>query len=448
MKKKILYVYAPAGPPLDYFFPMMAVRADIFTCLVSPPSEYNRPLIEKYSKNVDNFCDLPLENALKQIRKKAHEIKPDVIFTFSEFLLISVSQLAQEFGLINVGKNIQHGRNKIIMREKWQAASLNQPKFVAIRQQHDVERVKSLKVPFLIKLAMGAGSIGQQIVYDHAEIDVCIKRLLQVKNAAVLAGKHEFTERDCFPQLIAEEIIQSSTDSWYKIPGYGDYLSVEGLVREGVYYPLAITGRLPTIPPFTELCNLAPCVLDDIQKQKIVEIVTTAINALALENCATHTEIKLMRNGEIALLETAARMGGVVIAREIAEVFGINYVDLFLSVLLNEECEIPAFESIKPRCAAASVALIACDSQGNPWKTKRKFDPDAVDWGKLVGGNASVQIQLSQSIAKGLMFPPYDLAGGILNYAGQAFLTSPDPASLKTAAYNLLNGLENYLPQA
>jgi biotin carboxylase len=47
------------------------------------------------------------------------------------------------------------------------------------------------------------------------------------------------------------------------------------------------------------------------RKEQIVALVRTAIDALGFENCATHTEMKLMANGGISFLETAARMGGV-----------------------------------------------------------------------------------------------------------------------------------------
>jgi biotin carboxylase len=299
----------------------------------------------------------------------------------------------------------------------------------------------------LIKLAYGAGSIGQQIVRDAGDIDEAIERLLGATNAARKVGKHEFSEHG-FPLLIAEEIIQSTTDSWYDVDGYGDYLSVEGLVRDGVYHPLAMTGRLRTIPPFTELGNVAPCVIPRDKKLELVALIRPAVDALAFENCATHTEVKLMANGQVSFLETAARMGGVAIAKEIEEVFSIDYVDLFVSVILGEEARIPAFEEQSPQCAAASVALMGCDSRGNPWPASRIFAPDLVHWAELVNGLARVDVQMAQSVPVGTEVFPYDDSGGLLNYAGQAFLTSPRPADLKEAAYRLLDDLEARLPSA
>jgi len=446
MAKKILYVYAPAGPPLDYALPKLAARGDVHTCIVSKPSTYNLEILRKHSAYLHDFSDMRPGDALVQVRKVAKALKPDVVFTFSEFLLKSVSELAAELGVRGVGPNIDLARNKALMRQRWQDAGVPQPAFRAIRSREDLHLIAELRLPVLIKLAYGAGSIGQQVVREMNEIDGAVARLLDATDVARGAGKHEFSEHCGFPQLIAEEIIDSTTLSWYAEDGYGDYLSVEGLVRDGEYFPLAMTGRLRTIAPFTELGNVAPCVLSDAKKARIVALVRSAIDALGLENCATHTELKLMANGGVSFLETAARMGGVAIAKEVDEVFGIDYINLFLDVLLGESVRIPEFEENPPRCAAASVALIGCDSRGTPWHGPKIFAPDTVDLRRLVEGRANVSIQLAQSAEFGSKMTPYDGAGGLLNYAGQAFLVSETSADLKRAAYALIDGLEPCLP--
>jgi len=446
MTKRILYVYAPAGPPLDYSFPKIANRGDVYTCIVSKPSTYNREILLKHSAEIHDFSDMLPEDAFARVCEIAEALKPDALFTFSEFLLKSVSELAAKLGLRGVGPNIDLARNKMLMRKRWKEAGVPQPEFRSIRAREDLHLVAQLRFPVLIKLAYGAGSIGQQIVRGMQEVDAAVARLLEATEAARSAGKHEFSEHVGFPQLIAEEIIESSTDSWYVDDGYGDYLSVEGLVRDGEYFPLAMTGRLRTIEPFTELGNVTPCVLTKEKKEYIVGLVRTAIDGLGLQNCATHTEMKLMADGCVSFLETAARMGGVAIAKEVDEVFGIDYIDLFLDVLLGERKRIPDFEENPPRCAAASVALIGCDSRGMPWRHAKTFTPDKVDWQALVEGLAQVSIQAAQSIEVGGKMTPYDGAGGLLNYAGQAFLVSATPADLKHAAYGLIDSLEPQLP--
>ena len=62
-------------------------------------------------------------------------------------------------------------------------------------------------------------------------------------------GMNELYALGTQTQWLVEEIVPGSTDGWYAEPGYGDYVSVEGIVADGVYHPLCITGRLPPVPP-------------------------------------------------------------------------------------------------------------------------------------------------------------------------------------------------------
>lgn len=67
---------------------------------------------------------------------------------------------------------------------------------------------------------------------------------------------------------MASKIVSDTTQSWYDTPGYGDYVSVEGLVADGMYYPVCVTGRLPTIPGFTDLGTQSPSVLPESLQRK------------------------------------------------------------------------------------------------------------------------------------------------------------------------------------
>lgn len=447
MKKKILFVYAPAGPPLDYCMPKLANRGEIITCIISAPSEYNRHFLELHSSAIFDLTSMNHADIFVKVRQILKQSKADAILTFSEFILCEVSEIAQEFSMRGVGKNVEFARNKILMRQKWQEFSLPQPKFIAVNSEDDLQKVKSeLTLPFIVKVAYGAGSIGQQVVTDIDKLNGAIARLVEAVEKARKSGKHEHTELAGFPKLIAEEIIQSSTNSWYEEEGFGDYLSVEGIVKDGIYYPIAMTGRLPTIKPFTELCNFAPCILDTDKKRKIVDIATKAINALDLENAATHTELKLMPNGELALLETSARMGGVAIACELEVAFAVDYVDLFVRTVLGDDFEIPKFEATPTGNAAASVAMIAANTASVPWVTRHIFNPDEVDWSALTEGRADVKIQWAQSLAKGSDFPHYSIADGVMNYAGQALTISNSAENLKFSVYRILDGLDQHMP--
>lgn len=448
MKKRLLYVYAPSGPPIDYALPILAERAEIYTLTVYQPNAHNLAVIEHHTRSVspvEAFYEGNVPEAI-YLAAKAHEV--DGILTFSEYLLESVCLAAGRLGLRHVGQNVRLGRDKLDMRAAWQAAEIPQPLFREVVTAEDIaEACRTIGMPLLIKPANGAGSVGQQVV---SRMEEAADRLADLKDAVARArrvGKSDpATGRP--PRVIAEQIIRSSTEGWYMDPVWGDYLSVEGLVRDGIYHPLAISARLPTIPPFIEVSNIVPCPLSASQKAVIVDAARKAVEALGFENCATHTEIKLVAGGEVQLVETAARMGGVAIAKELAEVFGINYVDLLVCTLLGIPCTLPDFEEREPLGAAASLSLISADGTGEPWASARLFAPAEVDWKRLAGEDIIVHVELCQSISPGQPMPQMFSAGGTLTNAGIAFVTAPDPVALTKGLNKILANLEQALPLA
>ncbi|EGR3402336.1 acetyl-CoA carboxylase biotin carboxylase subunit family protein [Vibrio parahaemolyticus] len=440
--KRILYVYAMGGPPISHYYPIMSSLGEVLTILVATPSSFNHEIMANHSKSIADLTHLSTEQQLEKIKALAVANEVDVLFTFSEFALVDISNIARELGLKGVGKNVEKGRNKIMMRESWQKAGVPQPRFVPLHSIEEKENLKSLRPPFIIKLAYGAGSIAQQVIQDLNEVDDALDRMLSATHHAQNSNAYEIGGSVGFPALIAEELIDSTTESWYDDPRYGDFVSVEGLVKDGVYHPLAMTGRLKTVPPFTELGNLAPCVLSTEQKAKIVDETTNAINALELDDCVTHTELKLLKNNGMSFLETAVRMGGVGIACELKDVFDIDYVELFIKSLLGETVTIPMFEQNPPRCAAGSVAMIGCDSDGKAWKSDYTYVPEKIHWDNLTHGLGDVTILQSQSRKSGDVFPAYDHLSGVLNYAGQAYVTASTPNDLIDAAYSIIDNLE------
>jgi biotin carboxylase len=245
-------------------------------------------------------------------------------------------------------------------------------------------------------------------------------------------------------QFMAEEIIQATTDSWYDVDGYGDYVSIEGLVVGGRYHPISITGRLPSIPPYVELGFPAPVTLSEDRQRQIEELARAAVDALELEDCATHLEIKLQRDRGLCLLENAARLGGAMVPRVVHEAFGVDLIDLLLTALLGGEPELPErmLTSGPKEQAVASLMLLATDSAGNPWSSLPPFRPDRVDWRRLTSPKTEVEIVTGMTHPSGSPMPAYSPTAGTRNYAGTLFLRAPDPATLQADCFRIVDGLE------
>lgn len=449
---QILFVAGIGGPALEYGLPKLARRGQVHALPLAELSSVQRDEITRHATFVQwgpSSAQGDAE-AVELIVRAAETVGADAVVTFSEPAVVAVAEACQRLGLRGPGPNVRRARDKALMRQVWRDAGVPVPRFVPVRSGADLEVAgRELERPFLLKSAWSSGSIGQVLVQADDDLRAVWSRVQDFITRAVQEGEGDHAEPDGMRQFVAEEIIRSSVEGWYDQPGYGDYLSVEGIVAGGRYHPICVTGRLPTIEPFTELSNQAPCVLAE-PKQRILEHwARRAVDALGLDTCGTHTELKLLPDGTVCLLESAARLPGAMVTREVEEVYGIDLIDLLVGELLGENGEAAYPERMlvatdRP-VAAATVALIATDSAGRPWRHHPPFDPERVAWGHLVSPGTRVEVVRGATVPPGTPMPRYDVAAGVMNFAGLLFLTAADPSTLQADTYSIIDGLEHAL---
>lgn len=445
--KQILFVIGKGGPALEYALPKLAAQGNIHALIIAPISDFNQ---KEVIKHCDSIKQTTLETTLRgnemveQIVSAAKEINADAIITFSEFAIWAVAESCKQLGLRGPGLNVANARDKLKMRMRWLETGVPGPNFRGVTSEVDLHKAfLELEKPFLLKPTLSAGSVGQYIIDYDTNLEEVWNTLVEEVNNTASTGAVEYMDDEDINRFIAEEIIKSSTESWYEEPGYGDYLSVEGIVVDGQYYPICITSRLPTIPPFIEVSNQAPCVLAEDKQRKIEEIARKAVDTLGLETAGTHTEIKLMPDGELCLIETAARLPGAMVIREVEEAFGIDLIGLLAQALMGEKVELPSRMLVTgAKKAAATVAFIAANSRGESWSSSPVFDSEKIDWTKLVSPGTKVEVIEGVTIANGSPVPKFDLVAGALNFSGLFFVTATDPLTLKRDTYSLLDNLE------
>jgi biotin carboxylase len=380
----------------------------------------------------------------------ARAVAADGVVTMNEWAIVAVSEACGLLGLRGAGPRTRNSRDKVRMRETWRASGVPIPAFAGVRSLEDLQRAfQELPTPFLLKPAWAASSAGQAIIRADTDLEAVWNAVCGVLTKMDGAGARELMADGRGPQCIAEEIIDSSTESWYEDEheGFGDYLSVEGVVADGRYHPVCITSRLPTVPPFVEVTNQTPTVLSVEKQRRIEDAARAAVDALGLDCCGTHTEIKLQTGGRLCLLENAARLGGVMIAREVQEVFGVDLIDQLMLVLLGQEHQLPErmLTSESSRGAAASLSMLAVDSKGRPWTSLPPFRPDRVNWSDLTSSETTVEIVQGQTMPIGSPMPAYTTTGGHMNYAGTLYVRSRDALTLRTDTVRILDGMEGAL---
>lgn len=441
----VLLVYARGGVPPSYAIPKVAAIAETHMLVITalPPSAV--PVAVNYCSSVTDVSGqrLRAHELLDKIVQVARALAVDAILTLAEFALVSVAQACQLLGMPGPGPHAARARNKRLMRQIWAREGVPVPKWRPVDSVDDIYRAwDQLAPPLLLKAGWSAAAVGQILVSSKEEIPNAWNYTRSAIDLGVQIGFSEL-HANGGADFLVDEIIASTTRSWYRDPRYGDHLSVEGLVVNGIYCPVCITAKAPTSAPFTERANFTPCVLNE-ELQRLIEFTARrAVDALELETCGTHTEIKLMADNQMCLLETAARFGGVLLVREVETVYGIDMVGALTAAALGERPSLPQqMLTHSSAQAAGSVAMYAIDALGEPWSSTPIFEPGRIDWSTLVSADTSVEIFPDLTMPTGGPMPPYDIANGYLNSAGVLFLTARSPTELITDSYSIMNGLE------
>jgi biotin carboxylase len=113
--------------------------------------------------------------------------------------------------------------------------------------------------------------------------------------------------------------------------------TIDSLVRDSEVILQIISDKLPMTPPyFIEMGDVMPSQLREEEQSKILKAVAQANALLGMRNGWTHTEVKLW-HGEPYIIELAARMGGGYFQQMIQEVYGIDRIELLMSVMKGKD---------------------------------------------------------------------------------------------------------------
>ena len=218
--------------------------------------------------------------------------------------------------------------NKYLMREKLQESGIEVPHFVKISSEKDYSKVNELKLPFIIKPTDRSGSRG---IYK-------ITNKSQIKSALDSARSESFEK-----SAIAEEFIE------------GNEYSCEFISQNGKHHFLAITKKYTTgAPHFIETGHAEPSDLTDEQAATVLKTIEKALDALGIQNGASHSEFKVLPNGKIGIIEIGARMGGDCIGSDLVRIStGFDFVGAVIDVATGASIE----DDLK-KCGTRNLALI------------------------------------------------------------------------------------------
>ncbi|MDI9529203.1 MAG: ATP-grasp domain-containing protein [Candidatus Cloacimonadota bacterium] len=248
----------------------------------------------------------------EEILRECMRIKIDGITSIgSDLAMPTVNYIADKMSL--VGNSLDCTRvstNKYQMRTKLSSEGVACPRFVLYTGGY-LNDVKDLSFPVIVKPIDRSGSLGVTKVetMDHLE------------NAVHKAKSISLTG-----QVIIEEFIE------------GREFSVEFISYQGIHHYLTITDKVTTNEPyFVEIAHHQPADISRDVEKRIISEVKKALDALGIKNGASHSEVKITKEGIIRVIEIAGRMGGELIGSDMVEnSTGYDFVKGVIDVALGQ----------------------------------------------------------------------------------------------------------------
>ncbi|MFI9802945.1 acetyl-CoA carboxylase biotin carboxylase subunit family protein [Streptomyces sp. NPDC052301] len=446
---KVLYVHAKGGPPVGYALPRVAARSAVHLLALSDLPVDMAADAAGLCASVVAQGDTEGHDLVELIASRAREVGADAVITFSEYAVVAVAEASRLLGLRGAGPAAALARDKRLMRAAWERQGIPQPRFRAVATAPQLRSAAAeLSGPLLLKAAWSAGSTAHQIIEGPADVPDAWERSHAVMTESARLGYAELHVGGAGEDFIVEEIVTGCAEEWFDGAGWGDYVSVEGVVADGVFRPVCLSGRMPTVAPFTERAGITPAAVGTGAQTRIVELARRAVEALGLENCGTHTEIKLGAHGRMWVIETAARFGGAMTVPQIEQVFGLDLVAMFTDQLLGRPVSWPsrALTPADADGAAGSLVVLAVDGAGAPWPRRHLWDSTSVIRSAPVAAGSTLSVVRESSLPDGTPVPVYDPAAGANTMAGLCLLSADRPQTVIRDFTALVDALPHILP--
>ena len=244
--------------------------------------------------------------------KFASEENIDGLLTTSDYPVNVVAKISRELGLSAMSEKVASiCTNKYLQRNLFKKNNINIPFFQLYSEFDDL--IGLVDFPYIVKPIDSSASRGVCIV-ENAE---------QLNNAFVQAVFYS-KER----KVLVESFIE------------GREFSVETYTQGGLTTIIAITEKLligEEYGVFVEDTHIQPARLSEIEYNLIREEVLKAIRIIGLDNCPSHTEVKLNSHG-VYIIEIACRLGGDYIASDLVPLStGVDMLENLIKISLGEK---------------------------------------------------------------------------------------------------------------
>ena len=258
----------------------------------------------------DHFCDISIADYELVADLCRREQIDGVVANALELAVPTLAYLHEKCGLNgNTMQTAIWATNKVAMRRRVRETfACPQPEFMIVNEE-DVPDIDIF--PVIVKPSDSSASRGITVVSCQEELKNALDRAREYSKSKI---------------ILIEQLIQ------------GVEVSVESISYQGRHYLLTITDKETTgAPYFVEIAHHQPSSLPANIQKKIAEYNKRLLDALNINNSASHAEFKVTEQGDVYLMEVGARGGGGWISYKLVELStGYDYVKGMIQVALGE----------------------------------------------------------------------------------------------------------------
>lgn len=247
----------------------------------------------------------------------AKEYNVDGILTTSDQPVKTVAYVCEMLNLKGLNRAAAElSTDKFLQRYLLAQKGILIPKFLKVKEIYEVkDALTNWRFPVIVKPVDSSASRGVSQIDCIDELDKAFK---EAKNAS-RSG-----------EIIVEEFI------------VGNEYSVECLTQNGKTHVIGITEKftVPNLNYFVEEKHIIPADLSNEHILELSDYTKKIIEIFDIDNSATHTEIKLTKEGPI-LIELGARLGGDFITSHLVPfATGVDMERNIILIALNEPVEV------------------------------------------------------------------------------------------------------------
>lgn len=237
------------------------------------------------------------------------------ILTTSDYPVRVVAYVGEKLGLPAMTQQVAEAcTNKYQQRLLFRNNGINTPFFVQSDANSDLSSLNEF--PYIVKPVDSSASRGVERVNTTEQLNEAVKTACGMSRSG---------------NAIVESFIG------------GKEFSVETLTQKGITHIIQITEKQTRGEEqgyFVEDTHIEPARISDEEAEAIRKEVLRATKAVGVDNCPTHTEIKLW-NGKPYIIEMACRLGGDYITSDLVPLStGISMMENLIRLSLGEAIDI------------------------------------------------------------------------------------------------------------